>query len=101
MIDLEAEKAFAKLTNTQEENRGVISQYTVKYPSLGRTLSIRFNRHFPYDILSWSETYPVGSGEEAKVLTTKARRTHAIGVDYWNKNSVKDPTLRKEVGLIK
>jgi len=40
-------------------------------------------------------------GKDAKVLTTKARRTHAVMVDYWNKNSVKDLKLRKELGLIK
>ena len=101
MIDLRAEKAVAELTNTQEDNEGDISQYTVKYPALGRTLSIRFNRDFPHDILSWSETYPSGSGKNAKVLTTKARRTHAVMVDYWNKNSVKDLKLRKELGLKK
>ena len=101
MIDLRAEKAVAELTNTQEGDGGGVSQYTVTYPSLQRTLSIRFNRNFPHDILSWTETYPSGSGKDAKVLTTKARRTHAVMVDYWNKNSVKDLKLRKELGLIK
>jgi hypothetical protein len=100
MTDLRAEKALAKLTKVQEEN-GAVSQYTVTYPSLGRTLSIRFNRHFPYDILSWSETSLSGLGEDAKALTTKARRTHAVMVDYWNKNKVKDLELRKELGLAK
>ena len=99
MIESGAENASAELTNTQEGDRGDVSQYTVTYPSLQRTLSIRFNRKFPYDILSWSETYPSGSGKNAKVLTTKARRTHAAMMDYWNKNSVKDLELRKELGL--
>jgi hypothetical protein len=89
------------LTNTREGDRGDVSQYTVTYPSLQRTLSICFNQHFPYDILSWSETYPSGSGKNAKVLTTNARRTHAVMMDYWNKNSVKDLELRKELGLTK
>jgi hypothetical protein len=101
MIDLRVEKAVAELTDTQDGNGGAVSQYTVKYPSLDRTLSIRFNRDFPHDILSWTETYPGGSGKDAKVLTTKARRTHAVMVDYWNKNSVKDLKLRKELGLKK
>jgi len=99
MIEPEAENAFAKLTNTQELDMGDVSQYTVTYPSLQRTLSIRFSRKFPYDILSWSESYPSGSGKNAKVLTTKAHRTHAVMTDYWNKNSVKDLELRKELGL--
>ena len=101
MIDIGEEEAVAELTDTQEENSGAVSQYKVKYPSLDRTLSIRFNQHFPYDILSWSETYPSGSGKNAKVLTTKAHRTHAVMTDYWNKNSVKDLGLRKELGLAK
>jgi len=101
MIDSGVEMAFAELTDTQEGDMGTVSQYTVRYPSLGRTLSIRFNRNFPHDILSWSDSYPSGSGKDAKVLTTKARRTHAVMTDYWNKNSVKDLNLRKELGLIK
>jgi len=98
MKELREKDAFAELTNTREVDRG-ISQYTVTYPSLQRTLSIRFNQNFPYDILSWSESYPSGSGKNAKVLTTNARRTHAVMTDYWNKHSVKDIELRKELGL--
>ncbi|MHC4138499.1 MAG: septum formation inhibitor Maf [Planctomycetota bacterium] len=101
MISLGAEDALAELTNSREGDRGEVSQYTVTYPSLGRTLSIRFNQNFPHDILSWSETCQSGSGEDAEVLTTKARRTHAVMIDYWNKHSVKDIELRKELGLTK
>ena len=99
MIDIGEEKVVAELINKKEGERGDVSQYTVTYPSLRRTLSIRFNRYFPHDILSWSETYPSGSGKNAEVLTTNARRTHAVVMDYWNKNSVKDIELRKELGL--
>ncbi len=100
MIEPEAENAIAELINTREGDRDA-SQYTVTYPSLQRTLSIRFNQNFPYDILSWSETYPSGFGKNAKVLTTNARRTHAVMIDYWSKHSVKDIELRKELGLTK
>jgi len=100
MIDLRAEKAFAEMTNMQEENMGDVSQYTVRYPSLERTLSICFNQYFPYDIFSWNETCLSRSGKDVKILTTKARRTHTVMVDYWNKNSTKDLKLRKELGLI-
>ena len=100
MIDLRAEKAFAEMTNMQEDNMGSVSQYTVRYPSLERTLSICFNQYFPYDIFSWNETCLSRSGKDVKILTTKARRTHAVMVDYWNKNSTKDLNLRKELGLI-
>lgn len=101
MIEPGAKNAFTKLTNMQEVGRGGVSQYTVTYPSLQRTLSIRFKQDFPYDILSWSETYPSGSGKNAIILATNARRTHAVMIDYWNKNSIKDLQLRKELGLTK
>jgi hypothetical protein len=101
MIDLRAEKAIATLTNTEDDDRGPVSQYTMTYTSLDRTLSIRFNKYFPYDILSWSESYSVGKGDETKVLTTKARRTHAVMIDYWNKNNAADIELREKLGLPK
>ena len=31
----------------------------------------------------------------------KAHCTHAVMTDYWNKNSIKDLKLRKELGLVK
>ena len=99
-IEAGAEDAIAELTNTREGDSG-ISQYTVTYSSLQRTLSIHFNQNFPYDILSWSETYPSGSGKNAKTLTTNARRTHAVMSDYWNKHRLEDLNLRKELGLAK
>jgi hypothetical protein len=101
MIEPGEENPSAELANTQEMEGEGIFQYTVTYPFLQRTLSIRFNQNFPYDILSWTETSPSGSGKNAKVLTTNARRTHAVMTDYWNKNSVKDLELRKELGLTK
>ena len=101
MIESGAENAFAELTNTREGDREDFFQYTVTYPSLQRTFSIRFNRRFPYDILSWSETYLSGFGKKAKVLTINARRTHAVMTDYWNKNSLEDLELREELGLTK
>jgi len=99
-IEAGAEDAIAELTHTREGDSG-ISQYTVTYSSLQRTLSIHFNQNFPYDILSWSETYPSGSGKNAKILTTNARRTHAVMTDYWNKHRLEDLNLRKELGLAK
>ncbi len=101
MIKIGAEKAFAELTEIREEDGGVVSQYKVSYPSLERTLSIRFNQNFPHDILSWSESYPSGSGDNTKVLTTNAQRTHAVMIDYWNKNKVTDRELREKLGLKK
>ncbi len=101
MVKIGVEKAFAELINTREDGRGPVSKYTVTYPSSNRTLSISFNQKFPYDILSWSESYPGGPGDNAKMLTTKAYRTHAVMIDYWNKNRPTDIELREMLGLPK
>lgn len=101
MIDLKTEKASATLTKIEDDDMEPVSQYTVTYPSLNRTLSVRFNKNFPHDILSWSESYADGSGDNTKVMTTKAKRTHAIMIDYWNKNRVSDMELREKLGLTK
>jgi hypothetical protein len=101
MIDLKAVNATSELTNTEDGDRGPVSIYTITYPSLKRTLSIHFNRNFPYDILSWSETYPDGKGADTKVMTTEAHRTHAVMIDYWNKNKAIDIELREKLGLPK
>ena len=99
MISIGAEKVIADLSNGVDDNRA-ISKYTLTYPSLKRTLSISFSRDFPYDILSWQETCLQGSGKDAKVLTTRAWQTNKLMIDYWNKNSVEDTKLRKELGLM-
>ncbi|MEO8773293.1 MAG: septum formation inhibitor Maf [Gelidibacter sp.] len=73
--------------------------YTISYPDLNRSLSIRFNPQFPFDILSWEETFISGYGENAKPLTTKAKRKKSIKSDYWNKNTNDDFNLRESLGL--
>ncbi len=101
MVKIGAEKAFAELINAQEDDKGPASKYTVTYPSLNRTLSISFNQKFPYDIQSWSESYPIGTEDNAKMLTTKAHRIHAVMIDYWNKNKLTDIKYREMLGLTK
>ncbi len=101
MVRIGVEKAIADLKCLEDGEMGLVSQYTVTYPSLNRTLSIRFNKNFPYDILSWSESYPSGTGGNMKMLTTKACRTHAVMIDYWNKNKPTDIEHRGMLGLPK
>ncbi|GJQ58547.1 MAG: hypothetical protein D8M57_09245 [Candidatus Scalindua sp. AMX11] len=101
MIKIGAEKAFAKLTKIREENGEEVYNYSIIYPSLKRRLSIRFNQNFPYDIMSWDESYPDGSGDNTKVITTKARRTDTVMIDYWNRNKTTDIGLRDKLGLTK
>lgn len=75
------------------------STYEINYPDLDRTLSITFNKEFPYEILQWEESYSSGWGPSAKSLTTKATRIKTLKTDYWTKHNKVDLQLRKELGL--
>ena len=88
--DIKAYKASATLTG---------NLYTINYPELNRTLSITFNPEFPFDILSWEETFKSGFGANAKVLTTKATQLKSIKSPYWQKNSNTDEILRQTLQL--
>lgn len=89
-VPIKAYEASASLT---------ASSYTVKYPKLNRTLTINFNSNFPYDIISWEETFKSGFGTNAKELTTKATKLKTIKSAYWGKNKNKDEVLREELEL--
>lgn len=73
--------------------------YTLEYPELNRTLSISFKPEFPYNILSWEESFKSGFGPNAKVLTSKATRLKTIKSPYWQKNGNKDEILRESLSL--
>ena len=75
------------------------SSYSLSYPSLNRTLSIKFNSAFPYEVLGWDETYQSGYGPAKKQLTTQALLKKTLKTDYWNKNSNADSELRSTLGL--
>jgi hypothetical protein len=89
-IPIKAYKASATL----KENT-----YTISYPELNRILSIIFNNNFPYEVLSWEETFKSGFGSSTKVLTTKATKIKTIKSAYWQKNSNKDEILRQTLKL--
>ena len=90
-------KAYAATTTLQKE--GDQNVYTITYPKLNRTVSIRFESAFPYEIESWTETFKSGFGPNAKELVTKATKIKSIKSAYWGKNSNKDEVLREELGL--
>lgn len=73
--------------------------YTVEYPDLDRTLTIRFEEAFPHRIEGWEETYRSGWGSSARRLTTRAERKKRIQTDYWTKNRVVDAGLRQRLEL--
>lgn len=81
------------------ETKGALRSYSLRYPDSKRSLTIRFEGAFPYRIVGWEETYRSGWGARAKVLTTRARKTHSLYVPYWKLNRVKDLPLRKKLGL--
>lgn len=76
-LDKQIYKATATLNKNEE-----LYQYKLHYPEIGRTLTIRFERHFPYPIQSWEEAVTV----QNRKLTTKAHSPRRIRLDYWNKN---------------
>ena len=90
-------KAYAATTTLQKE--GDQNVYTITYPKLNRTVSIRFESAFPYEIENWTETFKSGFGPNAKELVTKATKIESIKSAYWGKNSNKDEVLREELGL--
>jgi hypothetical protein len=93
---IKAKAYTANCTKRIEANEIV---YTVDYKEIERKLEIRFSANFPYQIQSWTETYPDGWGENATVLTTTGTLLKSIRSDYWSKNSNADSLRRRELGL--
>jgi hypothetical protein len=87
---LKAFNAIASLEN---------GTYSLTYPKLNRSLKIKFNPNFPYDILGWEETTVSGYGASAKTLTTKATKLKTLKSAYWSKNNNTDEALRKTLKL--
>lgn len=91
--DVRPEKAEATLRSERNEN-----VYTLDYAAIPRKLVIRFEREFPYKIVSWEETQP-GAFDGSPVLTTKAVATGSLYLDYWRRHGNADAHFRKELGL--
>jgi hypothetical protein len=92
---LEVEDAEATLSDYSDN----IMSYRLHYKNKGRSLVIRFNKDFPYKIISWEESYGSGKSNIDRSLTTKASSKKTLLVDYWNKNKNVDLGMRKELGL--
>ncbi len=92
--DTKAYSCVTTLNKGQEEHT-----YIIEYPELKRTLAITFGADFPHKINSWDESYPDGWTDDSPVITTTATLMKSILSDYWNKNSVKDSGLRKQLQL--
>ena len=95
----ELEVEIAEATLEQNPDDSDLMNYKLTYDDSGRTMEITFNKTFPYEIMSWEESYVSGFGKNSKTLTTKATRNKVLITDYWNKNRPIDRALRKELGL--
>ncbi|HLT32750.1 MAG TPA: hypothetical protein VKZ98_03085 [Aquaticitalea sp.] len=73
--------------------------YSINYPELNRTITIHFNKQFPYEIDVWEETFFSGFGEKTKEMTTKATKIKTIKSAYWQKNNNSDNSLRDSLGI--
>ena len=86
-------KAYDAISKLEENENFIV--YTIQYPNLERTLTIKLLNEFPYTIESWEETFP----SRGKMLTTKAELFKTIKSAYWSKNGVADIVERKLLGL--
>ena len=93
--DLKAQKASIKIIPTGSD----ISTLHLKYDSYDRELKIDFKPEFPHEIMGWKETYKSGFGPNAKTLSTTAKLSKIIQLDYWSKNALKDSVYRKMLNL--
>lgn len=97
--DLDVQNASAALEEQVIDSLGAVMTYTLKYAAIPRTLSINFEKDFPYEIISWEETQRSGFGPNAKELTTKGVRKKTVLLDYWAKNAVQDSIYRRQLDL--
>ena len=74
-------------------------RYELEFAAEERSLRIFFEKDFPYRIQKWEETYRGLGGKGAKVMTTRAVRTHTIMDAYWRHHGNKDRALLKKLGL--
>lgn len=86
-------QSYEAITSLTE--KGDFQFYSIKYPILKRTLTIKVSKNFPYTIESWEET----SSSRGKLLTTTAEKIKTIQSAYWNKNGISDIRERTALGL--
>ncbi|MBC8451167.1 MAG: hypothetical protein H8D72_00505 [Planctomycetes bacterium] len=96
---IEAEPQAVVATLASDPSDAAFQLYSLTYPDLERSLTIRFQQAFPHQIESWEETYVSGFGPSARRLTTRAVANKRMMLDYWNRHDVADLGLRDELGL--
>lgn len=91
-IPLEVEEAVI----TKKSFGSAQEEMEVNYPRLGRTLVIRYQTAFPYEILSWQEIQITKNGQQE---VTSAVRKRVQMLDYWTKNGLEDEVLRESLSF--
>ena len=95
------QKAHSKLSSSDEKSLegNPLVIYEINFSAGERTLRIYFEKDFPYRIQKWHETYRGLIDQKAKVLTTRAVRTHTILDPYWRHHTNKDRRRLAALGL--
>ena len=98
---LSPQRATAQLAKAPD--RGLEGQplmvYTVRFMESGRVLKIRYGTKFPHRIEGWEDSYTVAAHFGGRKLTTTARRTDTLMIDYWNRHTPDDRHWRDKLGL--
>lgn len=98
-LPLQSFNARASLNSYKKEDLpgGNLMEYKIEYAELKRTMRIVFQNKAPYKIIGWFETFP--SAFDGKIRTTRALLKTQKMLPYWKQNSLKDLSLRKELGI--
>ena len=98
---LRPQKAVAVLNAVSEKSLegSPMVRYEINFPAEQRILRIYFEKEFPYRIQKWEESYRGLAAMGAKVMTTRATRTHTIMDAYWQHHGNRDRVLLKKLGL--
>jgi len=98
---LRPQKAVAVLETVSAKSLegNPLVRYEIDFPVQERTLRIYLEKEFPFRIQQWEESYRGLGGTGAKVMTTRATRTHIIMDAYWRHHGNRDRALLKKLGL--
>lgn len=96
--DFKVENAKATSSRLRDPNLSpnALTEYSINYKDLNRTLVITFETAFPHTIVAWQEQE---TGRNGAIYTTRATRTHEVKSPYWGQNNLADSVMRKQLGF--
>jgi len=95
--DFQPYNAIASLVLQVNSSGEEFYLYTLEYPELQRTLSIKSQASFPFKILSWEEEW--NSDDESAIEKTSAQIDKTIQVPYWELNGSENMNYRDSLNL--